>query len=130
MYNYVFCCYVESDFGGDPFLTYVPLENKSLEEGLQTVLEQFQSVVGNYIPTRIEHRLYRLRETSLDEDTMWVMARGGKFAGLMGMVEDIGSTGVGLLDLESGTTYLMPKKDVVEIPHWDFENEIWTLDKQ
>lgn len=127
MYKYVFCCYVESDFGGDPFLTYVPLEKKSFEEGLKESLLRFQSVVGNYIPTRIEHSLTRLNKTSIDEDSMWVMARSGKFAGLLGMVEDIGDTGVAMIDLETGITYLMPRKDVVEVPHWDFEKELWSM---
>ncbi len=129
MYKYVYCCYVESSFGGDPFITHIPLKKDSLEEGLKTTLEQFQSVVGNYIPTRIEHKLHRLTRTSIDEGTRWVMAVNGKYAGLLGMVEDIGATGVGVLDLETGITYLMPRKDVVEVPHWDFEEEIWTLDK-
>jgi|11_taG_2_1085331.scaffolds.fasta_scaffold29512_3 hypothetical protein len=129
MFKYVFCCYVESDFGGDPFLTYIPLKEKSVEKGLQATLEDFQSKVGNYIPTRIEHYLHRLNKTSLDEDTMWVMAIDGPYAGILGMIEEVGSAGVGFLDIETGTTYLMPKKDVVEVPHWDFEEEVWAIDK-
>ena len=130
MYKYVFCCYVESDFGGDPFITHIPLETGSLEEGLETTLEQFQSIVGNYIPTKIVHKLHRLTRTSLNKETRWVMVAKGKYAGTLGMVADIGKTGIGLLDFETGITYLMPKKDVFEVPHWDFEGEIWTLDKQ
>lgn len=129
MYNYVFCCYVESE-QFKPLLSYTPLAQKSIEKGLKAALEDFQEQVGSYPPTRIEHRMYRLQRTPLGEDTRWVMARSGAYAGIIGMLEEIGLTGVGLLELETGITYLMPKEDVVEIPHWDFEAGSWTIDNQ
>lgn len=128
MYKYVFCCYIESDFGGEPYITYVPMETKELGEELYTSIGRFYNDVGSYIPTRIEHSLHRLKRTSLNEETKWVMVKSGKYAGLLGLIEDIGKKGVAVLDLEVGITYLMPKEDVVAIPIWDFRTEKWTLD--